>query len=171
MPGADHLWVADTSALSEVRRIERVGRAGEKAVLDRLGESVENDMLFYPRQVIDELGERGGTREPFAPHLWAKKHRKKATRHGALVDVVQVVMANSQVARVVDHSKAQGVDEADPYVLALAVKPKDAGHEVTVLTEDRRDRPGKLSITTACGILRVYCLPMDPFLVQQGLLI
>jgi hypothetical protein len=36
-------------------------------------------------------------------------------------------------------------------------------------TEERKDRPGKMSLNTACGLLRLYCLSMEPFLAQQGI--
>jgi hypothetical protein len=70
--------------------------------------------------------------------------------------------------RVVDPNNT-GVEEADSYVLALAVHLKRLGHEVTVLTEETKNRPDKLSMNTACGLLRLWCLAIEPFLVDRGI--
>lgn len=60
-------------------------------------------------------------------------------------------------------------DEADPHVLALAYHLKKRGSLATVLTEETRNRPDKLSMSSACGLLRIYCLPIEPYLREQGL--
>ena len=86
-------------------------------------------------------------------------------RNATAIQKVREVLAHPQVRNVLDPDKT-GVDEADPYVLGLAVFLKDQG-EVTIITEERKDRPGKMSLNTACGLLRLYCLSMEPFLAQQ----
>jgi hypothetical protein len=70
--------------------------------------------------------------------------------------------------RVVDPNNT-GVEEADPYALAPAVHLKRLGHDVTVLTEETKNRPDKLSMNTACGLLRLWCLAIEPFLVERGM--
>ena len=101
------------------------------------------------------------------PFQWAKKNQVRATRYGPQFEKVREVLAHPQVRNILDPDKT-GVEEADPYVLGLAMYLKDQG-DVTVITEERRDRPGKLSMNTACGLLRVYCLSMEPFLAEQGI--
>jgi hypothetical protein len=68
----------------------------------------------------------------------------------------------SLVPDVID--KESQVEEADPYVLALALEIRAGGQKVVVVTEERRDRPDKLSMNTACGLLRVPCLPVQALL-------
>ena len=58
--------------------------------------------------------------------------------------------------------------KADPYVLALAYPLKREGYGVLVLSEETKDRPSKLSSNTACGLLRIHCLRIEPFILQQG---
>lgn len=82
--------------------------------------------------------------------------------------MVKEILAHPQVSRVVDPDKA-GVEEADPYVLALAVYLKREGYDVTVLTEETKNRPDKLSMNTACGLLRLWCLSIEPFLVERNI--
>jgi hypothetical protein len=73
-----------------------------------------------------------------------------------------------QVQEVLDPDKL-GVEEADPYVLALAIYLQQQGKQVMVLTEERKDRPDKISMTTACGVLRLPCLPVHMFLRINGI--
>ncbi|MBK6919509.1 MAG: DUF4411 family protein [Deltaproteobacteria bacterium] len=154
----DHRWVIDTCSLSQ---IHWTYRQDSKRLFAALGQLVDKDRLFFPTQVITELS---AVEDPFPPHLWAKKHKKPATRHGECLDELAEVLSDSQVASVVDPDKSFGADEADPHILALALCLKKAGHQVTVVTEDRRDKGGKLSVVTACGLLRVYALPLAAFL-------
>lgn len=87
-----------------------------------------------------------------------------------MFEVLRTVLAHPQATRVLDPHKVSGADEADPHVLALAIHLQDEGHHVTVVTEDRRDKPFKLSLHSACGVLGVLSIPVRPFLVELGLL-
>ena len=170
MAEPSEIWVADTSSLSGIRRIDEIGVAREATVLKKLERFVESGQIVYPKPVVDELGQYASGDKPFRPYEWAKRHKDAIVRQADLFETTKELLADAQIQLVVDAAKAIGEEEADPYVLALAVKLKREGHEVTVLTEERRDRPSKLSLNTACGLLRVYCLPVRAFLVQQGLL-
>jgi Domain of unknown function (DUF4411) len=160
-------WVIDTSSIIEVRRF--VPRTDQPTVFGRLDVLVISDSLVYPAQVVDEL-ERysdASSNNPDLPFQWAKRNQVRASRHGPQFEKVREVLAHPQVRNILDPEKT-GVEEADAYVLGLAMHLKDQG-EVTVITEERRDRPDKLSMNTACGLLRLYCLSMKPFLAQQGI--
>jgi hypothetical protein len=56
--------------------------------------------------------------------------------------------------------KESGVDEADPYVLALAVKLRLEGHDARVVVQEVKDTPKKLSLNTACGMLGIPSVPL-----------
>jgi hypothetical protein len=159
--------VIDTSSIIAVRRL--VPRGEQPKVFGKLDLLIASDALVYPVQVVDELERYADTTSgnPDLPFQWAKRNQPKATRHGPQFEKVREVLAHPQVRNILDPDKT-GVDEADPYVLGLAMLLKDHG-EVIVITEERRDRPGKLSLNTACGLLRLYCLSMEPFLAQQGI--
>ncbi len=167
MPANTNLWVIDTSSIIAVR--EFVPRTHQKVAYDGLTDLVTKGALTYPKQVIDELS-RASNPNPSGPDMpleWAKKNQAQATRYGTRFDLLRQILDHSQVKNVVDYEKI-GVEDADPYVLELAVHLKEQG-DVTVLTEDRRDRPDKLSMNTACGLLKLLCLPMELFLAQQGI--
>jgi hypothetical protein len=163
------ILVVDTSSLAQVRRIQWIAKAREREVFQRLNVLVDTDQLVFPTQVVDELKNYGDQRERYLPYEWARKHKQRAGRFGPLFEVVRELLADSQVAKVLDPDKP-GVDEADPHVLALAVHLRGEGYGVVVLNEERRDRPSKLSMATACGLLRLVSLPMEAFLVQRGIL-
>jgi hypothetical protein len=160
-------WVVDTSSIIAVRRV--VPRGDQPGVFAKLDSLMATDVLVYPVQVVEELERYTETTSgnPDLPFQWAKRNQPQATRHGPQFEKVREVLAHPQVRNVLDPDKT-GVDEADPYVLGLAMSLKDQG-EVTVITEERKDRPGKMSLNTACGLLRLYCLSMEPFLAQQGI--
>ncbi len=158
-------WVIDTSSIIEVRRI--VQRPHQAAVYSGLGDHVDHGVLVYPPEVLEELERTSTTGDvPDLPYVWAKKNAPKATRYGHLYDAAKRVLA--QVPDVLDSEKV-GTEEADPYVLATAVHMCDQGLTVTVLTEERRDRPDKMSMTTACGVLLLPAVPVATFLARQGI--
>jgi hypothetical protein len=121
--------------------------------------------LIFPDEVFGELKRGHGDLKDGSTDLpfdWASDVRHSATRHGTDHDAVRRALAKAPT--VLDAEKTGGADEADPYVLGLALHLKDRGHEVTVVTEDRKDQPHKLSLSTACGLLRLYTVPLVAFL-------
>ena len=66
--------------------------------------------------------------------------------------------------------KTQGADEADPWVVALALSLVEQGKRVTVITEDRRDRLNKTSIQSVCGLLGIPGISIVAFLQHNGYL-
>jgi len=62
-------------------------------------------------------------------------------------------------------------EQADPYVLALGLDLQGLGiYQVTVVTDDRKDKPTKLSLATAAGMLRLPTVPLHAFVRSIGLL-
>lgn len=74
-----------------------------------------------------------------------------------------------RVHLVVDTEKTTGVEQADPYVIELAVGIMEGGRPATVITEDHKDKPAKMSLSTACGLWRVPVVPLLPFLAHSGI--
>ena len=72
------------------------------------------------------------------------------------------------VAVLLDPDKI-GVDEADPYVLALAEHLRQLGNFPRVLTEDRKNRPYKIALAAACGLVGIPVVPIVPFLSSRGI--
>lgn len=159
------IWIVDTSAVAQVRRLVPVEQ--RKNVFARLSEQVESGQLSFPRQIFDEL-ERGKLKNDH-DHVWSwvKETLPHCAKHEPLHEFVAEAFKVPQVQRVLDPDKDH--EEADPYVLALALKFRASDHPVGVITEDRRSRPTKLSLSDACGLLRIVSMSMEPYLEQQGI--
>jgi len=160
--------VIDTCSILQIRR--DFERKVQDHILSGLSAKVDAGLLVYPKQVPAELERFKNPKKPDRPYEWAKRNEEMATRFGDQFEELREVLAHPQVRRVFDPDKAVGIEEADPYVLALASALKKQGYTVTVLTEESRNRPDKLSVSSACGLLRLFCLPIQPFLEEQGLL-
>ncbi len=160
-------WVFDTSSIIHVRRIV-TAILDRRAVFGRLTEMVDRGVLVYPSQVLPELARLTNPKatQPDLPQTWAKRNQSQATRFGLLLEEAKEVLA--VIPRIIDPEKA-GVEEADPYVLALGRHLDGQGHRVTVVTEERKDTPTKMSLNTACGRFRLPCLPLEAFLDEQGI--
>ncbi len=173
MPDAaarSEIWVIDTSSILELRRKAPASKQGQ--IYARLGEMVEADILVYPKEVLDELERRtaeiAGTGRRDLPYEWAKKHEKQATRHGTDYAALRYVLSVEGVAQLLDADNP-GVEEADPYVLALAHHLNANDQFSRVVTEDRRNAPDKIALASACGIVGVPVVPMRPFLLNRGI--
>jgi hypothetical protein len=167
------VWVADTCALLEVRRcvIADDGKhiVARKAVFAKLGLLIETQRLIYPKEVWDELKVGNAKLKDPTQDLafdFAERYKEMAAMSADLT-IVHDLMADTLVRRVIDPDSED--DEADIYVLSLAVATKRNGGEVGVLTQERKDLPKKCSVSTACGHLEIVCLPMPAFLHREGI--
>lgn len=162
---ADEVWVIDTSAIIHIRRFV-TSEADRKVVYEALTKMVDEGRLIFPSQVYDELNRVKNTNKKDWPHSWAKENKAKATHLEPIYDEVAQVLSDPQVNKVLDPDKDQ--EEADPYVLAMALKAQGVT-KVGVLTQEKRSRPKKLSMSDACGLLRIVSVSIEPFLVQEGI--
>jgi predicted nucleic acid-binding protein len=165
------IWVIDTASIIELRR--GVPTRVLHTVLVELDTRAIDGAIVYPPEVIEEL-ERGSApikkkERPDLPFEWAKRHEALATRHGRLYSEAREILR--RVPGLVDHTRVAvgNVDEADPYVVALAVRLKADGHEVRVITEDFNSKPRKMALADAAGVFLVPCVTMRTFLVTEGI--
>lgn len=80
------------------------------------------------------------------------------------------VLEHPQTRHILDPNKPDQPEEADPYILAMAIKIKKTGDIPTVISQEIKDRAGKMSIASACGLHQLLSLRVEPFLVDRGLL-
>ena len=128
---------------------------------------VDAGELVFPTEVDAELERfrKPGADDPIGD--WVATSKRQATRFGPQFEHVKTVLADPQTRRVVDPDK-DGVDEADPHVLALALALREKA-DVVVIAEETKDRPDKLSMATACGVLRLVRLPVSAFLYERNI--
>lgn len=162
---ADVIWVIDTSSVVEVRRSVRNDRKAE--VFRSMGALVEAGRLLYPREVLDELDRAADPTTPDAQYQWAKQYQTLAVQPKPSFDEVKNTLA--VVPSVLDPDKDTGNEEADPYVLAMTLHLRTEGKDGRIITEERKDTPRKLSLSTAAGILGIPSVPLRAFLDYEGI--
>jgi len=129
---------------------------------------VKAGRLRFPREVLDELKrDSADKRSPDRPRTWAQDVEAAACRDLPTFDEVRAVLA--VVPDILDATKESGADEADPYVLALAMKLQGQAMDARVVTEETKNRPSKLSLNTACGILGIPSVPLLGLLRAEGI--
>jgi len=120
---------------------------------------VARGWLFFPPEVYHEIERGTPTDVTDDPALeWSKKARALAEKAANLQTVGDVLAVAPEL---IDPDKSD--EQADPYVLALAIDLRGLGFDVTVVTDDFRDKPGKLSLATAAGMLGVPSVPLIGF--------
>jgi hypothetical protein len=160
------VWVIDTSSIIEVRRAVPV--AVRKKTFAGLTQLVNENRLAYPPEVLDELERNIDPKTPDEQYQWAKSNATAAhVRAKCDLDDVKAVLAD--VPTVLDPEKDSGVEEADAYVLAVARKLRAAGIDARIVTQENRDTPAKMSMSTAAGILGIPCVPLKAFLTAESI--
>src|SRR5437870_5234052 len=119
---ADSVWVIDTSSIIEIRR--SVPNVDRRDLFSRLSALVVEGRLKFPKQVVDELRRMAlpDIKDPLLD--WAEQVEADACSTTLGYDKVKEVL--SHVADILDPTKDSGADEADPYVLALAIVLREA---------------------------------------------
>jgi hypothetical protein len=158
--------VIDTSSLIAIKSI--VSRKDRDGVFASLTALVNEARLFFPHEVMAELKrDSRDKRHPDPPCEWATRVEAEACKVAPTLEQVRAVLA--VVRDILDPAKESGVDEADPYVLALAQKLRSDGLDARVVTEETKDSPKKLSLNTASGILGIPSVPLRGLLRTEGI--
>ena len=120
---------------------------------------VENGRVVIPIHVEREL--KPNTSHPDVPAAWAfAKARLSPVRREPSPASVRNVL--SMFPRLVEIDRER--EDADPYVVALALELRDDGHAVVVVTHDVKDRmPRKQSIKTACARFGIDVMDLKEF--------
>jgi hypothetical protein len=155
------VWVVDSSSLIAIK--SRTSHMERTKVFDAMTEVVNAGRLRMPKQVVDEL--KRGRDEV---RTWAEENAAKAEEGSASFDEVQAVLA--EVSDVIDPRKESGPEEADPYILAMAVHLRSLGHDARIITEEVKDLPDKRSLNSAAGMLGIPSLPLASFLKKEKIL-
>jgi rRNA maturation endonuclease Nob1 len=154
------VWVLDTSALVEAKAALSV--ADQWQTFKRLEDMVGAGTVAMPRLVIREISE---ITHPDLPGAWAPGVRD-IQQHPLDPEWESVQRVMAEAGNVVDPNKTK--EDADPYVLALALQLLEQGHDVCVVTEDRVDR-NRIAVTTACDRLGVSHCSVRDFLAGLGI--
>ncbi len=168
--GAREIYVVDTSSIIQVRQdMSQETQARKTGVYQKLIHAARADVLVFPRAVIDEIlvGPTKTAKGPDPASDWATVCKPMAAPNDELFGEVREVLG--QVPDLLDVAKTATTDEADPYVVGLALKLQREGNQVIVITEETKDSPVKTSMRSACGVMGLPTISMRVFLARQGI--
>ena len=154
------VWIVDSSALIEAKTIVSVSKQWE--AFKHLEQMVVDGRIALPRQVINEVSEIA---HPDLPGAWAAGVRGRF-QHPLDAGYQYLRRVMSVAEEVVDVNKPG--EDADPWVIALALRLGDDGHSVCVVTEDVVDRTS-ISIATACEMVNIGWCRIRTFLRHCGI--
>ncbi len=160
MTPGERVWILDTSALVEAKAALSV--ADQWQTFKQLEDMVRAGAVAMPRLVIPEISEIA---HPDLPGAWAPGVRD-IQQHPLDPEWEHVQRVMAEAGDVVDPNKTK--DDADPYVLALALQLVAEGHDVCVVTEDRVDH-NRIAVTTACDRLGIMHCSIRDFLGGLGI--
>jgi len=158
------IWVIDSSSVIEIKQVPTNLRARAIAHLDQM---VTQDCLVYPSQVLAEL-------KSYAPakalkndlaYTWAKKNEAQAAYAKPLLHEAKAILKDHP--DLIDPDKA-GKEPADPYVIALAQKLRNGGHDARIVTNDTRQINKKVSVAAVAGLLGIPSTVLRLFLRGEG---
>lgn len=149
------VWVIDSSSLIIIK--SRYSHGERARVFDALRRLVAEGRLRMPKEVVAEM--KRGRDEA---RLWAEENQEAASGDSPTLEDVKAVLA--EVPDIIDPRKDSGTDEADPYVLAMAMHLRALGHDARIITEEVKDFPDKRSLNTASGMLGIPSTPIAGFL-------
>ena len=154
------VWIVDSSALIEAKTIVSVSNQWD--AFKHLEQMVVDGHIALPRQVIKEVSEIA---HPDLPGAWAPGIRG-LLQHPLDAGFDYLRKVTSIVPDVVDVNKP--TEDADPWVVALALRLEGDGHTVCVVTKDVVDRTS-ISVATACDRLSIDWCPIRRFLHHCGI--
>ena len=172
MSTTSRVYVIDTSSIIEPRRLLAQEKAAEKdRVYGALGTLVGEGTLMFPPQVYEELDRFHDQAElEDRAYEWARMHKEKAVGTVSVEELFEAVRSVQLVVdNLVDFDKPSPGEDADPYVVGLALRLVQCGQSVSVITEERNDRAEKTSMGSACALLGLPALSLRVFLRHVGI--
>lgn len=166
------IWVIDTASVIQIRRLG-IPTSVRARVIAELDSRAKIGQIVYPPEVLAELDRRSedirSRGRADLPLAWAKKHEDNGTRYGHLFGEAKAVLARVEDLIDPDKISVDGIDDADPHVIALAVyiKAEPENHEVTIITEDFNSTPRKRGLADAAGLFGIPCVRFRSFLMDE----
>jgi hypothetical protein len=160
------VWVVDTSSLIQIRQ-SGLSLAEQAKVFKALTARAQAGLLLFPPQVREELEWNEPDRPNDAAREWVRSVRSVAERAADFATVKRVL---ARAPLLIDVNSKR--DQADPYVIALALDSQSLGG-VSILSDDRRDRSDgrgghqKLSVATVAGLWDILVVPLAGFMLRN----
>ena len=162
LPEGD-IWVFDTSSLIEVKDL--VHKDYRNVVFNELGELCTQGRLLFPLEVEKQLAK---FKKPDPPLIWSQENKKSGCRLGSSDDEFKIVTNHPAAKFTPDLDQAFEEDDADPHVLATALKVGSLGRQATVVTEESNKKPPQLPLNVATGSLGLPSINLYALLLLIG---
>lgn len=156
-----NIWIVDASSLIEIKKNFELTTQQEAFKL--LEDMVFKGQIAIPNQVIKEICQY---KTPDTVSHWVQKIKPKL-KYSSKVEPKFVKMIQEEYTNFSDPDKE--IDDADPYVVALACQLRDQGKIPCVVTEDIVDRKTK-AIFSVCTEEKINCIDIREFLSRLGVL-
>jgi hypothetical protein len=150
------LYILDVSAINLAGR-----RDNAPLILEALGDLIESSVACFPDEVLAEL-ERLARGE--FTYTWAKAAAPNRFDKGASYKVL--ASTSHQVRGLVDIYAEY--ESSACAVLAQARSLGLDGRDVSVVTEDTREKPTRMSLAAACDQMDVRWVPLNDCLLLCG---
>jgi hypothetical protein len=154
------LYVIDGPALITLS----LGVDDASDILTEMGELIENGTLCFCPEVLAELDRLAKGDMVVA---WAHAAAPNRVHKGAAYSVSAWVVHDFPA--ITDTTARHTQESAAPYVVAQALELREAGQDVTIVSEDRRPKPTRASVLAACEHFEIKCITLHDFLVGVGL--
>ena len=160
------VWVLDTSSVINVKELIRP--ECRRDALDTLSRLCDEGLVLFPREVFNEL--KNGTKKgrPDLPFEWAKQNRDTGSRLGRCYEELAIVMNHPVAQLTPDPDQTKGEDDADPHVLATALKATSLGNRAVVVTQESRKGPPQVPLNVAAGALGLPSINLHALLIAIG---
>jgi hypothetical protein len=155
------LFVVDATAIVSVPRL--VGNPDE--VFEGLSDAVADSDLCYCNEVLDELARIARDTDALN---WARTNSVNRCHNGAGLNALEWV--GHDFGEIVDVTTRDTQEPASQYVIAQALELRENKHEITVVTEDIREKPTRASLREACEHFRLPWINCLELLDELGLL-
>lgn len=166
------IYVMDTSGLLDLKRdLSQEPKEEKERVWKAVRERMDRGNVVFPVHVLWELKRHHHETEkddwPYETVAAADPDKAMPFSDMDMTSEVRRVLASCSA--VLDAKKASGADEADPWVVAMALKLVEDGERVVVVSDDRKDTVVKMSLRTACGIHGIGTISARAFAHQTAI--
>ena len=124
---------------------------------------------MFPKEVVNELENGTKKGQPDLPLLWARKNRDRGCRLGACYAELTLVMHDPVAKLTPDPNQTKGNDDADPHVLATALKVSSLGGSPIVVTQETRKAFPQIPLNVAAGSLGIPSVNLYAYLIALGI--
>lgn len=126
---------------------------------------LENGDLCFCGEILDELDRLARGEQAL---VWARSSAGNRAHKGAAYPSIEWVAQDFEA--IIDTTARDTQEPAALYVVAQALELRDTGHDVTVVSEDRRPKPTRACLLEACEHFGLRCIALLDFLREVSLL-